>query len=234
VPSASPAAPDAAGDRAPRRGSRLAMLAVLVIGIAAGAAITAGLPGQLLGGADATSNVAIPTGEDVRLNPVPNEPARSVDGSLRADAPDDAVLGFLAAEAEGDLERAYAHLSAEEQAEFFSAAGYVAAHADLLPPVLGYDLLDVSIDGDTAAVTTDVALQPSLDPIIGLVPGDAEITWTAVAEDGGWAVELTSAEVLPRYRDEAEAPGDVEDWVAARAACEDADDLEQTPLRGAL
>lgn len=225
-----PGGPDAPSHRA---GARLRLLAVLVVGIGAGAAITAGLPGQLLGGADAGELVRGSPGEvEVQLNPPPSEPARSSDGSLRASTPADAVAGFLAAEAEGRLEDAYLHLTAAEQEEFFSAPGYVAAHADLLPPVLGYRIVDVAHDGDTAVVTTEVSLRPGLDPIIGLVPGTAETAWTAVAEDGGWAVELTTAQLVPRYPDEAGAAEDVAEWARTRQSCEDPGDREEAPLRG--
>ncbi len=206
------------------------MIAILVVGIGAGAAITAGLPGQLLGAGDAQPTAAEQV--EVQLNQPPAEPARSADGSLRADAPGDAVAGFLSAEVDSALEDAYFHLSAEEQVEFFSAAGYVSAHADLLPPVLSYRLLEVSEEGERATVTTEVALRPSLDPVIGLVPGEAEITWTAVAEDGGWAVELTTAELVPRYPDDVGAADDVAAWAEARRSCESPGELEEAPLRG--
>lgn len=210
------------------------MVVILVVGIAAGAAITTGLPGRLLDDVSAgDARQDVDPGADVRLNPVPAEPARSADGSLRAADPGDAVAGFLGAEIAGELGDAYAHLSAAEQQEFHSAKGYVAAHADLLPPVLRYELVDVEVDGDVATVVTDVALRPSLDPIMGLVPGDAEITWTTVAEDGGWAVELTSAEMRPRFLDDGLAPDHVAGWVAARQGCASAGDREQRPLRGA-
>jgi hypothetical protein len=231
---AAPSHQTAASDRSPHRtGARLRLLAVLVVGIGAGAAISAGLPGQLVGGAGAEEVVGGNPGEvEVELHLPPAEPARSSDGSLRASTPADAVAGFLVAEAEGRLEDAYLHLTAAEQEEFFSATGYVAAHADLLPPVLGYRVVHVSEADGTAVVTTDVSLRPSLDPIIGLVPSAAEVTWTAVSQDGGWAVELTTAQLVPRYPDDARAAQDVAEWAGTRQACGDPGVLEESQLRG--
>lgn len=225
-----------AGGPPPRRRRLWGWLRVtllLAVGIGVGAGITAGLPGKVLDAVDASSDTVVPTATP-RIREAPATPARTPDGRLRRpDDPATAVRGFLAAESERRFADAFAFLSTADHDEFGDAAGYVAAHADWLPPLRDFTVDRVEERGGSAVVVTRVAFEASLDEVAGLVPGAAEVTWTAVASDGGWAVELTSAAMVPQYPAEEQAVQDVAAWAAARRACRAPPPaLEHTPVRG--
>jgi hypothetical protein len=87
-----------------------------------------------------------------------------------------AVEGFLHAEQQGALVESFHFLSKADRDEHGSAAGWEAAHADLLPPVEGFSIQSGEKLGNKTEVVTEVALTPSLDEISGLVPGRAIVT----------------------------------------------------------
>jgi hypothetical protein len=138
-----------------------------------------------------------------------------------AASPEDAVAGFLTAERDGDLETSFTFLSATDRAALASEAGWVAAHADLMPPVRGFDIgaVVVAADGRTATVQTDVELEASLDEFSGLVPGRAAISWTAVEDGGGWGVDLERRVIEPVLPPEGEAADVVRRWGESRQRC---------------
>lgn len=131
-----------------------------------------------------------------------------------AESAEAAVRGFLDAERAGDYATSFDFLSDADRAAFGSAAGWVADHADYVPPVEGYEV--ASVDGD--AVVTDVDYTPSLDAVVGLVPGRARVTWTAVPGEA-WGVALGATLVEAQHPDEDAAPGAVERWAESRQAC---------------
>lgn len=138
---------------------------------------------------------------------------------------------FLTAEAEGDYAASFALLSAADQDELGPAAEWESSHADL-PPVEGHELLTVrELDGRVEAVT-DVALDSTLDPFVGLVPARGRATWTVVSEGGEWRVSYTDSVLEPRY------PGDegVEEvalaWAQARQDCQESPVVQHSSVEG--
>ena len=124
--------------------------------------------------------------------------------TVEATTPEEAVRGFLDAEQAGDYERSYDFLSDADRAAFGTAAGWVAAHADLVPPIEGYDLV-----ADTTAV---VRYTPSLDTIVGLVPARATVTW-AVSDGEAFGISLEGTTSQPELPSADGATTAVQAWV---------------------
>lgn len=133
-----------------------------------------------------------------------------------AASPQAAVEGYLAAEIAGDQATSFSLLAAAQRDKLVDLAAWRAAHVNL-PVFESYTLQPVTESG---AVVTDVALQPRLDAITGVVPARATITWRPVAEDGGWRVDLAGATFEPHYPDDAGAAPAALAWVQARQACQ--------------
>lgn len=228
VPAGAEAPPDdvptGAGGR--RRRSWLLVLLVLAAAVAGGVAtLVLTSPGSA---ADVPSRGIAPeraapvdgdglaTAGFVELPPPPTE----VPPSPAAD-PAGAVEGFLAAEVLDDLAASYAFLSPETQATFGgSPASWVAAHADVLPPITRFAVGEVTTTDDgTATVASTIGLEPSLDEVVGLVPAQADVVWTVVSTSDGPAIELEASSFTPRFIPDGRAPADVAAWVASRQAC---------------
>jgi hypothetical protein len=134
--------------------------------------------------------------------------------SVSATSPEDAVRGFLTAEQAGDYEASYDFLSDTDRAGFGTAEGWVASHADYVPPVEGFEIEAA----DAQTVVTLVRYTPSLDAVVGLVPAQARVTW-AVTEGQAFGIdlELTTAEAL--HPSDEGAPAAVLAWAEQRQAC---------------
>lgn len=169
------------------------------------------------------------TGE--RPTPVVSDPLPAPRGEARpgpGDTPQDAILGFLTAEATGDLEVAYTYLSAEERAILGSPSAYVAQHADLLGRVTGFDVTGIALDGadeSSATASALIGFEPTLDVVTGLVPAKAEATVPLVRDADGWTVLFSGLAMTPVLPDESEAVDDARAYVEAAVACE-------PPVRG--
>lgn len=133
-----------------------------------------------------------------------------------AASPQAAVEAYLAAEIEGDQATSFGLLAAAQRDKLVDLAAWRAAHVNL--PV--FESFTVRPVTESSMVVTDVALQPRLDPITGVVPARATITWRPVAEDGGWRVDLARTTFDPQYPDDAGAAPAALAWVQARQACQ--------------
>lgn len=214
---------EGAGERGPaRRGVRLAPLWIglvavvsLALGVGLTTAFTAARGGQ--GQADQTS-----TATDLPLNEPRELP--EVDGTAApgrpADTPEAAVAAFLDAEAAGEYAKSYALLSATDRVQYRTPAGWVATHADVMPPVTGYDI-EAAPTGDDArsTVVAVVGFEATLDQVVGLVPQRARATWVVDAEDGGWVVALDESSFEPLHPPEDEAVDAVRQWAESHRDC---------------
>jgi hypothetical protein len=126
-----------------------------------------------------------------------------------------AVEAHLRAEIAGDVERSFTTLAAADRARLVDAAGWRAARTGR-PRITGYTLRPPDSAGK---VVTAVDLEPAVDPVLGVVPARATITWRTIAEDGGWRVSLEGSTLVPQYPDAAGAPPAALRWVEQRQAC---------------
>ncbi len=195
----------------------------MVLGVLAGLAIAvAGT--RLLGGDDdgASGEInrrslegEVNAPQDL-LSDVP-VPAGAGAGSAEA-----ALSGFLAAEVEADYEASFGFLSEADRQAYGSPAGWVSAHASTLAPILDFQLDEVADDPERAAITARITFEPGLDQVVGLTPGQADVTWTVVlGTDEGWGIALEESSVAPIYPDESGATPAAQQWVDARQACTD-------------
>jgi hypothetical protein len=202
------------GQSARRR--RLVTVVVAVVGgLAIGAGLTLALTGT--GGDGQTSS------DD--SGPVTTAASAGDDGSApsgaAAPSPRAAVEGFLAAEIDGELAASFGFLDAATRERFRSSAGWIAAHAEVIPPVTGYEVEGPSPGGESQVVTL-VQFEPSLDEVRGLVPERATVTW-ATSDDGGrWGIDLDRTIIEPLYPSDESAPAGVMAWAEAHQACEPA------------
>lgn len=131
-----------------------------------------------------------------------------------------AVERFLTAEARSDYAGSYDMLSAADREQVPNVEMWVASHADVLPPILGFEVEETTVEGAGGEVVTLVELEPGLNPVVGLIPGRAQITWVATAENGTWKVALAESRIEPLYPPEEEAVSAVSSWVTARQECQ--------------
>lgn len=209
-------------------------LVILVLGVSAGAAVASGLPARMLDsvGADASEETEQ---VEVRVRDTATaDTDQVVPGAAEATDPVAAVEAFLTAEADRRLDDAYALLSDEDRAEFVTPAGYVAAHADLLPPVESFEVGDVEEAEGESRVNSEVVFRPALNEVAGLVPGRAEVSWVVVESAGGWGVDLTTSEIVPVFPPDEQASEDVAEWARARVACSTDPEGEHPRLRGVV
>ena len=140
-----------------------------------------------------------------------------------APTPEAAVTGFLDAEVARDLQASFGFLSEEDRIAYGSAAGWEAAHADAVPPVLGYELASApQAAGAEASAVTMVTLEPGLDQVVGLTPARAEVTWDVrQGADGTWGVSLGDGTTFEAIHpsDEGARPA-ARQWVDARQRCD--------------
>lgn len=228
-----PADPDAPTDlpaadppRRGRAGSPLMLVAVLVIGLAAGV----GLALLLAGGDDPAPEpvAAAPETRDgdaealAELPPVDEE----VVAADEATDPEQALRAFLAAEATGDWATSWTFLSESALVAYPSEALWINAHADF-PTIVGYRIDEVAAPADgRASVETLTGFEAIVDPVLGLVPARGRSTWNLVEEDGLWRVEATTTANRPLYPGGEGAGAAAQEWVDTRVACGDTAALE--------
>lgn len=206
---ADPAGPEVHARRTGRGRLALVALASVALGVALATGVSA------LGDRRATPPVtdAATTEEapDLRVGTAePGRPAASAEA---------AVTAFLDAERAGDFARSYLLLSAADRDEYRTTAGWVAAHADVMPPVVDYTVEAATADASRGSVDTLLALESGLDTVTGLVPARARVRWVVLAEDGGWAVALSASTVEPLYPPAQGAAAAVRAWAASHQAC---------------
>ncbi|CAN5187715.1 hypothetical protein BH24ACT1_BH24ACT1_13310 [soil metagenome] len=141
-----------------------------------------------------------------------------------ADASDPrvAVESFLDAEVRRDFTVSFGFLSAATRARYGSPERWIASHADVLPPVRGYEIEEVvgrTDDGGQAEVAALVTFEPSLDQVVGLVPERSRVTWVTAADGESWGVDLDTSTFEPLYPPQEEASGAVREWAEAHQGC---------------
>lgn len=194
----------------------LSRVAWVVAGLLAGVALTVSIPRLISSDDGASDEVDLAASEPADLTSdgeiAPGADARS---------PREAVEGFLTAEAAAQYEASYAFLSASDRQQLHSPAGWVSAHAEVLAPVRDFQIGEVDEgDGDQATVRSRVSFRPSLDLVAGLVPGQADVSWSVVHDqDGTWGVDIESTVVEPIYPSDAAAPDAVRSWAQSRQEC---------------
>lgn len=195
----------------------LGAMLLLAIGLAVGAWAGRGTAPPTAASADQPP-VAAPAAQVSDAPPAPSGTATPGPG----EDPAGAVEGYLTAEATSELAVAFTYLVPEEQDAFGTPAAYVAQHADLLGAVTGFTTPEVtptSDDPSTATVTVTVGFRPTLDPVIGLVPAAAEVTFPVAQGDEGWGVSLAGATFEPILPDDERAAADARDYVAVATTC---------------
>jgi hypothetical protein len=205
----------------------MAINAVVVVGAFAGgvvawAAIGGSAPPSRRDPAVAVNDPAaftIPFGEQPASSDVPPSPAPASDGG--APSPAEAVDAFLRAEEAGRFDESFLLLSTADRAAYRSAAYWAQAHTTL-PPIVEHRVTsgEVARSDDVVEVPASLALEPAIDEIAGLVPGQADATWTAVRESGLWRVSLADSVLTARWPDESEAPADVRSWATGAQECD--------------
>lgn len=197
----------------------------ILVGLAVGVGLTVVIPRL-----SASSELSAPIGTDSSPTTsitVPDGAADAPPGAGAASAMA-AVEGFLTAESAGDLEASFSFLSRDLRRSYRSPAGWVAGHADVLPPILGYDLGEAIVEEGRATVPASVRFRPSLDEVVGLVPGAADVVWAAVEEGDGWAVDLAASTMTARFPDDDGAAPAVATWAEARQRCDRANERDGT------
>lgn len=138
-----------------------------------------------------------------------------------ADNPEAAVRGFLSAEEQGALTESFSFLSADDRGKLRSPEGWEAVHADRMPPVRGFEIGEVTVDGSRAKVASRVRFESSLNDVTGLIPARARVTWSVVDGEGGWGIALGDSRTEPRYPDESQVPDAARTWLEELGAgCE--------------
>jgi hypothetical protein len=135
-----------------------------------------------------------------------------------AASPEAAVRSLLDAMIAGDAQRSFGRLAAADRVTY-GPVGVWEDHLSDLPHYLGYRITGAS----GTSVTTDVTIEPRLDEVVGYIPSRAHVTWTTVAEDGGYRVSFTSTLTDPILPTDAAATKAALAWVAARKSCRPGD-----------
>lgn len=151
-----------------------------------------------------------------------------------AGSPAEAATAFLDAEVAKDYEESFGYLSQPDRESFVATEAWADTHADLWE-ITAYRLVPDEAAPDergTAEVLADVELQAGLDPFIGLVPAQAQLSLSLVEEDGGWRVSFADSLYEPIYLDDATADDVTQEWVTARQSCQPLPAEEQADLLG--
>jgi hypothetical protein len=129
-----------------------------------------------------------------------------------------AIEQFTRAEIAGDTTGSYGLLVAADRVAVRGRIGWHASHARM-PALVAFDVEEVAITADGADVRGDARFSPRIDEVGGLVPGQAELVWRVLPEEGGWRVAYERTQIVPRYPSDAGAADAVATWVRARQAC---------------
>lgn len=221
------------------RAGRGRRLAVTVLVAAAGIGVGVLATNALTGDDDSASTDRSESAATSVVPSPPEDPEPPVDGAAdpgpgaAATSAEAAVTGFLDAEQAGDLATSYTFLSPADRADFASPAGWESVHADLLAPVVGYTIETVDATASPAEVIALVEFEPTLDQVVGLVPGRARATWTAdVDSDGRWGVVLSESTIEALHPSDAGVVPVAQAWAAARADCVENPPEQFVPLLG--
>lgn len=203
----------------PRRRHLVRDAGLAVAGIAAGIGLT--FVPRLLDGEDAPATAPLPVtqGESVAASAPAGgpEPVLSEPGAESAVA---AVEEFLAAEQRGELAASFELLSADDRRTIPSVEDWTEVHADVLPPVVAYQLGEPEATDTGVAVPAIVEFEPGLNEFSGLTAARSEVTWLAVEDDLGWRVSLAESSIEPVYPPDTGAVQAAREWLGAGAACD--------------
>ncbi|CAN5812782.1 hypothetical protein BH23ACT1_BH23ACT1_02340 [soil metagenome] len=186
--------------------------AVVVLAVVCGLALGIGIT-VVLTGSDDEAPTAGPLEVTDPSTTQPSDPEAPPGAS--ASSPQAAVEGFLGAEVAEDFEASFGFLSAAARTEFGSPSGWIASHADLVPPIEGYEVEEVDDD----EVVTLVRFVPSLDQIQGLVAERVRVTWATSDDGGSWGVDLLESMQEPLYPSDESAPAAVRAWAEGHQDC---------------
>lgn len=197
------------------------MLAALLGGLAVGV-LAAVVGARLFDGDEDGAPVAnrtvageIDSPEDLLADDLPVPPGA---GAESAEA---AVVGFLEAEEAGDFEKSFGYLDDAGRTTYASPAGWVSDHANVLPTILDHELGEsVPVAEGRETVTATLRLEPGLDQVVGLTPGEAVVRWDVVEGADGWGIALETSPFEPVWPDGEGAVPAARAWAEARQRCE--------------
>jgi hypothetical protein len=150
------------------------------------------------------------------------QPSQLTDLPAPPSDPIEAVRAYVLAELARDGERSFGLLSADSRASAGSPADWIESSFQR-PSIVAFELDPSAIptaSGRTSVtVTGTVTLEPRLDEVSGFVPEHADVEWRAVAEDGGWRVDIADSTLHPILPDESGAKAAATSWAQARQEC---------------
>lgn len=166
----------------------------------------------------ASPGLGFDAGKAKATGPVSFQPS-ALPPAKGAPDPTGAVRSFLDAEIAKDFDASFAVLADADRAAAAPVSQWAATHADL-PRYRSYELIGpAKVDGATATVVADVAMEPGLDSVVGLRAAQARITWTTTQQAGAWRLSLKLSRGEARYADAADAPNAAATWATNRQQC---------------
>lgn len=198
--------------------SRVRDVALVVIALAVGVAASV----TFLGRDEAAAPGGVPDlsidADAAETLPVRSASNNDVAPGQGATSPRAALEAFLEAETARDDETSWDVIALADRRQHGSLAAWRQAHADLLP-LTSAEVVGEDVAGERARFVTEATLRSTLDPVVGLVPARARITWTVVREGDAWFVTLAPTSVEPHYPPDAEAAPAATAWLASPAGC---------------
>jgi hypothetical protein len=208
-----------APDHTHRRGVPTALVAVL--GVLAGLLVA--IVGPMLLSSDGGTPIpgavprTAPADAKAPADVLPDGPTPPGAGAA---SPSAALTSFLDAEVRRDYRTSFGFLDDVDRSTFGSPAGWVAAHANAIAPVVEYSMADVSERDGSASIAALVTFEPGLDQVVGLIPRQANVSWQVNrGTDGAWGVSLDSSAIEPIYPTADGALPAAQAWLDARRAC---------------
>ena len=151
----------------------------------------------------------------------PTLTAPPLPGARSAADPAGAVRQFLDAEVAKAYDASFAVLADDDRAAAAPEKLWAANHVNL-PLYTGYRLVGaptVAADGATATVVVDVDARPSIDPVAGLRPAHAKVSFATVHVADGWRVALRRSTSQPVWADESGAAPAAVAWATSAQGC---------------
>ena len=137
-----------------------------------------------------------------------------------APSPYEAVDRFVRAEIDADTDASYDLLSASDRNAVRSRTAWRRVQASL-PKLITFVPAATQDPPSTAGATIrgEALFVASLDEINGLVAENAAVTWTVVAEEGGWRVAYQRTVIQPAYPNDSGATDTARSWLTAYQNC---------------
>lgn len=163
---------------------------------------------------DVARDVEAGAGSDIE----PVDPEEATDAET-------AVASFLAAEVRRDFAASFAMLTTNVQQRVGDSPQRWRAEHRELPVVTGFEIVEVAPDGEPQ-VRTVLALDSTLDPVVGLVPARAEAVWVVEETAEGFRVNFDASTLRPLYPDEGPARDVALEWARRLQTGGDVSELE--------